>query len=469
MPDFIENSWADDAGRKQNKPSHPLHAKSLFRSGGPSCFIKQILLFVACISCFQVGAHAQNRHSPASRYPSYQGLILCGYQGWFRAKSDGSGEGWVHYGNHGRFDLEDLHVDFWPDVSEYVQTYPTSFTNQDRTVARVFSSWDQSTIDLHFRWMKQYGIDGVFAQRFFGVTRTEQSRQKGRIILKKMLDASQKYGRAIAVMYDLSGLKASGEDCSSIIQDWKELVDQLKITSQGTNQTYLYNNGKPLVAIWGLGFPDRPYNIRNIGIEKLINFLKNDPQYGGCAVMLGVPTYFRDLNVDCLPDPYLHQVMASADIIMPWMVQRFTPLLHQEMARYAAEIKADIAWCDARHLEYAPCIFPGFSWHNLSKTEFGGGRPLNQIPREKGQFFWDQATTAKASGATMFYVAMFDEMDEGTAIFKCANSLPVGPKLCDYQGLPSDYYLWLTGEAGKMLRGEIQISPQIPSRTTAEK
>jgi hypothetical protein len=153
----------------------------------------------------------------------------------------------------------------------------------------VFSSYDQSTVDVHFHWMRQYGIDGAFMQRFFNVTRDEASRREGRVILKHALEASQKYGRAIAVMYDLSGLKATGEDCSSVMQDWKELVDELKITSQGTNQTYLYHRGKPLVVIWGLGFADRPYNIRNIGVEKLIDFLKHDPEYGGCSVMLGVP------------------------------------------------------------------------------------------------------------------------------------------------------------------------------------
>jgi hypothetical protein len=431
--------------------------------------VKNFWLLLVCLVCSQAVVFAQSKHSASSRFPAYQGLVMCGYQGWFRTQGDGSGEGWVHYDSQGKFDAAHVHLDFWPDMSEYSKTYPTALTNQDGTTAQVFSSWDASTTDLHFCWMQQYGIDGVFVQRFFGATRTEQSRRASRVILEHALQSSQKYGRAIAVMYDLSGLNANGEDCSSIIQDWKELVDELKITSQGTNQTYLYNHGKPLVAIWGLGFPDRPYNIRNIGIEKLIDFLKNDPQYGGCAVMLGVPTYFRDLNVDCLPDPYLHQVMASADIIMPWMVQRYTPLLHQEMARYAAEIKADIAWCVARHLEYAPCIYPGFSWYNLSKTEFGGGRPLNQIPREKGQFYWNEFGAAKTAGAKMFYVAMFDEMDEGTAIFKCANNLPVGPKLCDYEGLPSDYYLWLTGQAGKMLRGEIPISQHIPSRTLTQK
>ena len=395
---------------------------------------------------------------------------MCGYQGWFRAEGDGSGEGWVHYGNQGQLDPAHVHLDLWPDISEYPQTYPTALTNVDGTVARVFSSWDASTTDLHFRWMEQYGIDGVFVQRFFGGTRTAQSRRRSRVILVNALKASQKYGRAIAVMYDLSGINANGEDCSSIIQDWKELVDELKITSQGTNQTYLYNHGKPLVAIWGLGFPDRSYNLHDIRIEKLINFLKNDPNYGGCAVMLGVPTHFRDLDGDCLPDPYLHQVMASADIIMPWMVGRFTPLAHDEMVRYAAQIKAELAWCSERHLEYVPCVYPGFSWYNLSRFEFSGAvHASNQIPRLKGRFYWDQISTALDSGSKMLYVAMFDEMDEGTAIFKCTSQPPTGARFVSFEGLPSDHYLWLTGQAGKMLRGEIPFSRDLPTRPLSEK
>lgn len=392
---------------------------------------------------------------------------MCGYQGWFRAPEDGAHEGWGHYAAAGKFDAANVHLDFWPDVIEYEKTYLTALTNRDGTPAKVFSSWDESTTDLHFSWMRQYGIDGAFVQRFFSPLRTREGRQRSRIVLQHALKASQKYGRAVAVMYDLSGLQAEGEDCSVIIQDWKELVDELKITSQGTNQTYLYHRGKPLVAIWGLGFPDRPYNIRNIGIEKLISFLKNDPEYGGCSVMLGVPTYFRELAIDTRPDPYLHEVMASADIIMPWMVQRFTPLLQNESERYGVHVKADIAWCTERHLDYVPCIYPGFSWYNLGKIEFHGIPPINQIPRQKGAFYWSQVAGAIQAGAKMFYVAMFDEMDEGTAIFKCSNTPPLGPELCDYEGLPSDHYLWLTGEAGKMLRGEIRFSKQIPLRESA--
>jgi hypothetical protein len=390
---------------------------------------------------------------------------MCGYQGWFRAEGDGSGHGWVHYGR-GDCGPDHCTVDLWPDVSEYKITYPTGFKSADGSPARVFSSWDESTVDLHFLWMQQYGIDGVFMQRFFDVTRTEKSRADGRVILGHALKAAQKHERAIAVMYDLSGLKP-GEDCSSLIQDWKELVDELKLTSQGTNQSYLYHRGKPLVAIWGIGFPDRPYKIRDIGLEKLLDFLKNDPQYGGCSVMLGVPSYFRDLRADTVPDPYLHELMAKADIIMPWMVGRFSANLYGEMNRYEAHVAADQAWCAARKLDYAPCVYPGFSWYNLTD----GRDPHNAIPRLKGRFYWGLMTTAMQSGAKMLYVAMFDEIDEATAIFKCSNNPPTNQppaKFVTYEDLPSDHYLWLTGQAGRILRREVSADKELYRNTSHE-
>jgi len=425
----------------------------------------KLLVFLVLVN-ISLTNNAQRKHSGSSQFMSYEGLVMSGYQGWFRAEGDGSNQGWNHYGVRGVFDKNNVTIDLWPDVSEYEKTYKTDFRLADGSLAEVFSSWDKSTVELHFKWMKDYNIDGVFMQRFYGVTRTAASRQTGNVILGNALEASVRNNRAIAVMYDLSGLRP-GEDCSPVIEDWKQLVDNLKITSGGQNQTYLYHRNKPLVAIWGLGFPDRPYNIRDIGIDKLIDFLKNDPVYGGCSVMLGVPNYFRDLDIDCLPDPYLHEVIKMADVIMPWMVQRFTPLLHAETERYAAHIKADLAWCKKFGLDYVPCIYPGFSWYNLSKVEFGGVHLLNQIPRQKGKFLWSQFSTAVNNGAKMIYVAMFDEIDEATAIFKATNNIPVNngeAKFIDYEGLPSDHYLWLTGKAGEFLRQKGTFPPEMPVR-----
>jgi hypothetical protein len=315
--------------------------------------------------------------------------------------------------------------------------------------------------------MKEYGLDGVFMQRFFNSTKPGHERDASNTVLKYALEAASRYDRAIAVMYDLSGLKGSGEDCSSVIEDWKFLVDSLKVTNQAGNKTYLHHRGKPLVTIWGLGFPDRPYDIRNIGIERLIDFLKNDPVYGGCSIMLGVPTFWRELDADCIHDPYLHEIIKKADIVMPWMVQRFSPLLHNDMDRYRDVILSDIKWCNEQNLDYAPCVCPGFSWHNLSTHAFPDDiKPVGSIPRQGGRFYWQQISTALLAGADRLYVAMFDEVNEGTAIFKCTNNPPVSKvaQFIDMDGKPSDHYLWLTGEAAKMLRKEKPLSMKLPER-----
>ena len=91
---------------------------------------------------------------------------------------------------------------------------------------------------------------------------------------------------------------------------------------------------------------------------------------------------------------------------------------------------------------------------------------IGSIPRQGGRFYWQQLSTAIRSGAKMIYVAMFDEVDEGTAIFKCTDNPPVAnpAKFIDMDGMPSDHYLWLTGEAAKMLRGEKPLTDKMPQR-----
>jgi len=68
----------------------------------------------------------------------------------------------------------------------------------------------------------------------------------------------------------------------------------------------------------------------------------------------------------------------------------------------------------------------------------------------------------------MICVAMFDEVDEATAIFKCTNNPPIGAsEFLTYEGLPVDHYLWLTGQIRRLLAGAIPASTDIPKRTAA--
>jgi hypothetical protein len=386
------------------------------------------------------------------------GKVMAGYQGWFTTPGDGSGQGWWHYPNHGEFRPGCCKFDLWPDVSdlEADEKYPTPFRHADGRTACVFSSHNRKTVLRHFRWMQEYGIDGVFVQRFAVSTVQPVHLRHCNTVLAHCREGANQFGRCYAVMYDLSGLRLGGTQ--QVIEDWKLLVDHMRLGRDGNDPAYLKHNGKPVVAVWGIGFNDaRKYTLAEC--DRLVAFLKNDPRYGGNTVMVGVPTGWRTLNRDAVADPALHTTLLKADIISPWTVGRYSSLGLVEHHAQACW-RPDIAWCREHGKEYLPVVFPGFSWHNMFPRS-----PLNQIPRLKGEFLWRQYVEAKRAGATMVYQAMFDEIDEGTAIFKCTNDPPVGEsRFVTYEGLPSDYYLWLTGMGGKLLRGELELSPHVRTR-----
>jgi hypothetical protein len=79
--------------------------------------IKSVTL-LSCILLSTVSLQAQSKHSKETKYPSYKGLMMAGYQGWFRAQGDGTNARRFAYGNEERSG-----IDMWPDVSEYEKTY----------------------------------------------------------------------------------------------------------------------------------------------------------------------------------------------------------------------------------------------------------------------------------------------------------------------------------------------------------
>jgi len=221
------------------------------------------------------------------------------------------------------------------------------------------------------------------------------------------------------------------------------LVDDLGIRN---NRAYQLHRGKPLIAIWGLGFNDhRRYTLAEC--EALIDFLKTDPTYGGNAVMLGVPSGWREQVWDTLGKteaPEFQSILQKADVISPWTPGRYADLgsvrLHAE--RFW---KPDYQWCIAHGIDYMPVVFPGFSWKNLKGVS-------TNISRNDGRFLWEQYRQLTDLGVNMIYQAMFDEIDEGTQIFKVSNSPPTDASFETYRPLPNDFYLWLVGTAAKYLR-----------------
>lgn len=382
-----------------------------------------------------------------------KGRVLTGYQGWFRAEGDGAGMGFYHYERRGKFEPGFSTIDIWPDLSEYDEDerYDTAFRHADGGVAQVFSSVHPKTVNRHFKWMKDYGIDGAFVQRF-GLVGAKEYRSyehlksdNRKLVLCR--EAANANGRCYALMYDLSGLR--DDDFERLARDWKQLRTKMKLGADPNDRAYLQHEGKPLVAIWGVGFSDdRGYSLEKT--EEFIRLLKYNPDWGGCSIMLGVPFSWREQRRDATKDERLHEVLKLADVISPWAVGRYHEVAFKD-GKHVANLMEDRRWCEKNGIDYLPVVYPGFSWHNMK------GDKLDAIPRRKGEFLWDQFVAVRGAGVDTAYVAMFDEVDEATAIFKVSDNPPVGEgsRFLDNEGLPSDHYLKVTQKGGMLLRGEL--------------
>jgi hypothetical protein len=402
--------------------------------------------------------------APAEVGNDLQGKVFCGYQGWFGTPDDGTPIGFDNYRYDGVFKPGMCVIDYWPDLREFGEDekYPTEFRHQDSAVAHVFSAANPKTVDRHFRWMKDYGIDGVFLQRFGWALKQPKTLIHRNRVLQNVQQSAKQQGRLWALMYDLTSLEA-GDIEEYVIPDIRQLIQQGGLER---DPSYARFNGQPIVAVWGIGFRgDRAYSLNEC--QQLVEFLKNDPVCGGKAVMLGVPYYWQDQKHDAVSDPLFHQVLRQADIVSPWSVGRYRTI-EQAQAMMSSKLTSDILWTSQHRLGYLPVIFPGFSWHNLKAAE-REDKPLDEIPRMGGRFLWSQATEVQQAGLDMVYVAMFDEMNEGTCVFKCTDDPPAGEsRFLTYavDQLPSDHYLWLSGQIGRLLRGELPAPHALPQRSS---
>lgn len=381
--------------------------------------------------------------------------FLLGYQGWFACPGDGSPpDRWGHWFRHNNPVATNATVDFWPDISELDadELFPTRMKLPDGSAAKVYSAYNAKTVARHFQWLRENQLDGVFLQRFTGELRDPNIFALRNRLAENVRAGAETNGRVFAIMYDLSG-QPTNTLLATLTNDWNFLTQKLRVTASAN---YLRHRGKPVVALWGFGFYGR--NDTPALALAAITFFKS----AGCTVVGGVPAGWRTLNGDAQTNAAWTAAFRAFDVISPWSVGRYgdDAGANQFLKNMIAP---DLAAATSAGCEYMPVIFPGFSWHHLN------GGPVNQIPRRGGEFFWKQIYNALNAGCPMLYGAMFDEMDEGTALFKLAPTqaqLPADGKFvsldADGVSLPSDWYLRLAKAAGKMLRGEISLTNQIP-------
>lgn len=370
------------------------------------------------------------------------GKVVVGYQGWFAAIGDGSPiNRYWHWAQTWEQEPSPTNtaIESWPDVRDYTNTYPTQFANLNNgQPANVFSSFSDQTVDVQFKWMKQYGIDGAALQRF------NPSGLEGPVrdaMAAKVKTAAEANGVKFYIMYDVSGWTTMQTDLKS---DWTN-----KMSVYTSSPAYAKQNGKPVVCIWGFGFNDDNHNFSADACRDVIDWFKSK----GCYVIGGVPTHWRDQTSDSRPD-FLDTYKAF-DMLSPWMVGRIGNVNDSD-GFYATVNKADEAYCKGNGIDYQPCVLPG---------------DLQGRQRAHGDFMWRQFYNMTKAGAQGLYISMFDEYNEGNQIAKTAESqqfVPAGSKFLaldeDGTACSADYYLRLTGDGAKMFKGEIALTATRPTK-----
>ncbi len=367
-----------------------------------------------------------------------KGKVMVGYQGWFRCPNDLADGGWVHWVKDNTMRPEKFTIDMWPDLSEYPRW---SLCRAGNLVARngapayLFSSTDPDVVRLHFHWMRKHNVDGAFLQRFL------VDGQKGpdgypEWVLAHVRQAAHAEGRAWAIEYDVSGL-TDANVVETIQRDWKWLVDVARIKD---DNRYAREAGKPILAVWGLPIRGMTVTVS----DAVIQFLKNDPVYGGNYVIGGIGNTWERMTA--------------------WQdhFKRYDALHVWQTFSYERDRAVFSSWGK----DYFPHIWPGFSWANLTQ------RPEQYTDREGGQYYWQRLYAAIKAGNDRLFIGMFDEYDEGTAIMPMSDEAPNPPspygRFLDNQGKPSDWWLRLTAAGKAMLSGQRSLSASMPGLSELE-
>ncbi|WP_211268428.1 hypothetical protein [Oerskovia enterophila] len=369
------------------------------------------------------------------------GKVTVGYQGWFACRGDGAPINlWWHWARQADRAPSPTNsaIKSWPDMTEYLNGYQTAFPSLGNgSPATLFSSYDQQSVDTQFRWMAENGIDTAALQRFNPLGGEGPTRDAMAVRVRQAAEAS---GVKYYVMYDVSDWYSMRHE---ITADW-----ETKMAANVASPAYARQNGKPVVGIWGFGFndPQRPFSPQEC--QEVIDWFKAR----GCYVMGGVPTWWRAEGDDSRPG--FASVYRSFDMISPWLVGRIGNAAQADSFFTRATVP-DLAECDRLGIDYQPCVLPG---------------DLQERQRQHGDFMWRQFYNHARAGVSSVYISMFDEYNEGNQIAKTAPTAAFVPASSgilaldeDGTACSSDYYLRLTNDGGRMIKGQIAVTALRPT------
>ncbi|MFD7159200.1 glycoside hydrolase family 71/99-like protein [Kribbella sp. NPDC059898] len=379
--------------------------------------------------------------SAASSPGDVVGKITVGYQGWFTCAGDGAPiNGWWHWSHDWGQPPSPTNTALvsWPDVRDFASTYQTAYPNLGNGQgARLFSSYDQQTVNTHFQWMQENGCDTAALQRFNPTGGEGPTRDAMAV---KVRQAAEQYGRKFYIMYDASGWTSMQSEMKA---DWTS-----KMSAYTASPAYARQNGKPVVCIWGFGFDDPNHTWPPDVCLDVVNWFKGQ----GCYVIGGVPTHWLPGNEDSRPG-YL-DVYHAFNMLSPWMVGRISDLAGADHF-YNNVNPQDQADCDAHGIDYQPCVIPG---------------DLQSGHRLHGDLMWRQFYNLTRVGVQGLYISMFDEFNEGNQIAKTAETsafVPTGSgiRALDEDGTAcsADYYLRLTADGGRMFKGQAPVTSIRPT------
>jgi len=370
------------------------------------------------------------------------GKITVGYQGWFACSGDGAPiNGWWHWSQNWSQppSPSNTGIKSWPDMRDYARGYQTAYPNLGNgQPATLFSSYDQQTVNVHFGWMQQNGCDTAALQRFNPNSSEGPTRDA---VASRVRSAAEATGRKFYIMYDVSGWTNMQQEIKA---DWTN-----KMAAHASSSAYARQNGKPVVGIWGFGFNDGNHPWDAGTCLDVVNWFKNQ----GCYVMGGVPTWWRTGNSDSRPG--FLDVYHAFNMLSPWMVGRIGDAAGSDWF-YTNANAPDQADCNAHGIDYQPCVLPG---------------DLQQRQRAHGDFMWRQFYNMVRVGAQGIYISMFDEYNEGNQIAKTAetgSTVPAGSGILaldeDGTACSADYYLRLTADGGRMLKGQLALTATRPTQ-----